>query len=49
MTATAGWSVFNLDFNPPWRSTDPCYDEQGWFAVQGHPAEAALEAMPKTS
>jgi len=40
--------VFNLDFNPPRRASDPCYDEQGWFAVQGHPAEAALEAMPKT-
>jgi hypothetical protein len=39
--------VFNLDFNPPRRSLDPCYDEQGWFAVQGHAAEAALEAMPK--
>jgi hypothetical protein len=22
-------------------------DEQGWFAVKGHPAEAMLEAMPK--
>ncbi len=40
--------VFNLDFNPSRRSTDPCYDEQGWFAVQGHAAEAALEAMAKT-
>lgn len=40
--------VFNLDFNSPLRSTNPCYDEQGWFAVQGHAAEAALEAMPKT-
>jgi hypothetical protein len=40
--------VFNLDFNPPRRSLDPCYDEQGWFAVQGHAAETALEAMPKT-
>jgi hypothetical protein len=43
----SGMFVFNLDFNPPRRSTDRCYDEQGWFAVQGHPAEAALEAMPK--
>ena len=42
-----GIFVFNLDFNPPRRSTDPCYDEQGWFAVQRHAAEAALEAMPK--
>jgi len=42
-----GIFVFNLDFNPPRRSTDPCYDEQGWFAVQGHAAEAALEAMAK--
>jgi hypothetical protein len=39
--------VFNLDFNPPRRSANPCYDEQGWFAVQGHAAETALEAMPK--
>jgi hypothetical protein len=42
-----GIFVFNLDFNPPRRSTDPCYDEQGWFAVQGHTAETALEAMLK--
>ncbi len=42
-----GIFVFNLDFNPPRRSTDPCYDEQGWFAVQGYTAESALEAMPK--
>jgi hypothetical protein len=42
-----GIFIFNLDFNPPRRSTDPCYDEQGWFAVQGHAAETALEAMPK--
>ena len=42
-----GIFVFNLDFNPPRRSADPCYDEQGWFAVQGHAAEVALEAMPK--
>ena len=33
-----GIFVFNLDFNPPRRSTDPCYDEQGSFAVQGHAA-----------
>jgi hypothetical protein len=43
-----GIFVFNLDFNTPLRSTNPCYDEQGWFAVQGHAAEAALEAMAKT-
>lgn len=43
-----GIFVFNLDFNSPQRSTNPCYDEQSWFAVQGHPAEAALEKMPKT-
>ena len=42
-----GIFVFNLDFNPPRRALDACYDEQGWFAVQGHAAEAALEAMPK--
>jgi hypothetical protein len=43
-----GIFVFNLDFNPPRRSSDRCYDEQGWFGVQGHGAEAALETMPKT-
>ena len=43
-----GIFVFNLDFNPPRRSTNPCYDEQGWFAVKGYPAESALEAMPKS-
>jgi hypothetical protein len=43
-----GIFVFNLDFNPPRRSTNPCYDEQGWFAVMGYPAQAALEAMTKT-
>ncbi len=42
-----GMFVFNLDFNTPLRSPNPCYDEQGWFAVQGHVAETALEAMPK--
>lgn len=42
-----GMFVFNLDFNTTLRSTNPCYDEQGWFAVQGHVAEAALEAMAK--
>jgi hypothetical protein len=42
-----GIFVFNLDFNSPLRSTNPCYDEQGWFAVRGHVAETALEAMPK--
>lgn len=42
-----GMFVFNLDFNTPLRSTNPCYDEQSWFAVQGHVAETALEAMPK--
>jgi len=26
---------------------DACEDEQGWFAVKGHPAEAMLVAMPK--
>lgn len=40
--------VFNHDFNhrPPWQA-DPCYDEQGWFAVDGYPAESALENMSK--
>ncbi|MGH2523926.1 MAG: hypothetical protein ACRDH2_15580, partial [Anaerolineales bacterium] len=37
--------VFNLDFNR--RPQDPCADEQGWFAVQGFPAEQALETMEK--
>lgn len=37
--------VFNLDYDR--RDQDPCADEQGWFAVKGFPAEAALEAMPK--
>jgi len=37
--------VFNLDYDR--RDQDPCADEQGWFAVKGYPAEAALEAMPK--
>lgn len=37
--------VFNLDFDS--RPQDPCVDEQGWFAVKGRAAEAALEAMPK--
>jgi hypothetical protein len=37
--------VFNLDFDR--RPQDNCQDEQGWFAVKGHPAEAMLEAMPK--
>ncbi len=43
-----GIFVFNLDFNTPLRSTNPCHDEQSWFAVMGYPAQAALEAMPKT-
>lgn len=40
--------VFNYDFNhrPPWQANH-CYDEQGWFAVDGYPAESALENMPK--
>ena len=47
----ANWSwmgamfVFNLDFNS--RPQGPCEDEQGWFAVKGYPAEAALEDMNK--
>lgn len=43
-----GIFVFNLDFNTPFRSTNPCYDEQSWFAVRGHAAERALETMPKS-
>jgi hypothetical protein len=40
--------VFNHDFNhrPPWQANH-CYDEQGWFAVDDHPAENALENMLK--
>lgn len=39
--------VANLDYNQrPW-APDPCQDPDGWFAVKGHPAEAALEAMPR--
>jgi hypothetical protein len=39
--------VANLDYNVrPW-ATDPCQDPDGWFAVRGYPAEAALESMPK--
>ncbi len=47
----ANWSwmgtlfVFNLDFNS--RSQGLCTDEQGWFAVKGYSAEAALENMNK--
>jgi hypothetical protein len=37
--------VFNLDFDR--RPQDQCVDEQGWFAVKGYPAEAALENMAK--
>jgi hypothetical protein len=37
--------VFNSDYNE--RPLDICHDEQGWFAVKGHAAEVALEAMPK--
>ncbi len=37
--------VFNLDYDR--RPQDLCTDEQGWFAVKGYPAEAALEAMAK--
>jgi len=37
--------VFNLDYDQ--RPQDICQDEQGWFAVKGHAAEAALEAMAK--
>jgi hypothetical protein len=50
--ANWGWSgamfVFNFDFNerPAW-VTNPCYDEQGWFAVKNKPAHTALETMPK--
>ncbi len=49
--ARANWSwlgaifMFNLDFDA--RPQDPCQDEQGWFAVKGFAAEAALEAMAK--
>lgn len=40
--------LFNLDFHKrPWWESDHCYDEQGWFAVQGYPAEQALEQMFK--
>lgn len=40
--------VFNHDFNHrPFWQTNHCYDEQGWFAVDGHQAESALENMPK--
>lgn len=39
--------VANLDYNArPW-APDPCQDADGWFAVKGFPAEAALEAMAK--
>jgi hypothetical protein len=37
--------VFNLDYNR--RPQDICEDEQGWFAVKGYAAEAALEGMAK--
>ena len=40
--------VFNHDFNQrqPWKDNH-CYDEQGWFAVDGYPAGSALENMSK--
>lgn len=37
--------VFNLDFDR--RPQNNCDDEQGWLAVKGYPAEAALERMAK--
>lgn len=38
--------MFNLDFDQR-ANVGVCDDEQGWFAVKGHSAEQALEAMPK--